>query len=523
MIKRLLLLPLIILLSLGLTQCAANFKETKAKIDTTQSDISHARDVANTEQPAVVTNDGYYTDTKPAHFEDEAAWLKRQVRLQASGMPLNMLMQQILRNTPASVTFQSGMDSSQTVSLNYSGTIKGALQRLASKTNLAVDVEGNQVNVMALITRTFNISFMPGSSNYMVGQNAGGSRGSSSASGSGDIVTVRGNLGNEQYSNLQASSLSVWNDLRSSLKELKSADGKVWVSESTTTVMVKDHPSNVAAIAKYINNLNKMMSEQVSIHVQVLELDLNKEHSFGIDFNQLLASIKKTEFLFGGAAGTAAIVGANTATGVNNALTSITVRDSSGDRGSAILNALSQQGDLRIVTEPTVVTMNNQVAEIRITRDTGYLQSISTTTSGFGTSETSLTPGVVTDGFALYLLPKIQNNRIFLQLSSSLSSLVNLQKVSNQPDNQQSSSDNDNGNNQQSFEAIQVPTIQEKHFNQRTVLVTGETLMISGFQQLRDELRKSGLLASKIPQGMGEQNRNVQTIVLLTPTIIRTH
>ena len=518
MIKRLLLVAFAIVSAVMISSCASNFGHTKQTIAQTKHDIHESRTIANTEAPPVIELSGYYVDNKPMAISNRPKWVKRHISLSANDMPLNLLVNQILRNTPATITYQKDMNDTAPVTINYSGTIQGALNEAAAKTGYAYQINANKVNWQALIMRTFNISFMPGTSNYMVGQNAGASSGSSAASGSGDIVTVRGNLGNEQYSNLSANALSIWNDLRASLDQMKSKQGKVWVSEATTTVTVKDHPGNVAEIATYIQHLNKIMSEQVSIHVQVLELSLKNENAYGVDWNKLLATIRGTKFTLGGKPAEAAIIGAATGLATTGGLTTLNIQNRDGD--GAILNALAEQGRLSVVTEPTVVTMNNQVAEIRITKDTGYLQSVSTTSANLTSTESTLTPGIVTDGFSLYLLPKIQGNRVYLQISSSLSTLEQLKKISNAPSDLADIKQN-NQQNAQNFEAIQVPTLEEKHFNQRTVLLSGSTLMISGFQQLRDEFRKIGAFGTKIPAGMGEQNRNVQTIVLITPVIIR--
>ena len=520
MIKRLFLCLFALVCALSLVSCATNFEKPKRAIDETHSSIHAAKEVSNSATPPVVDNPGYYVNDNPIAISRVPAWAKRHITLDARGMPFNLMVNRILQNTPAAVSYQTDMKKTPPVSMQYSGTIHGALTKLANIENYAYRFQGrNNVHWEAYVTHTFNISFMPGVSNYLLGQNANASPGSSNASGAGDIVTVRGNLGNEQYSNFQASSLSVWEDLRKSLNELKSPKGKVWVSEATTTVTVRDRPDSMRAIAHYIKRLNQIMSEQVSLHVQVLELDLDEQYAYGIDFNKLMATLKKTMFTFSGGAGSAAIVGSQVAGVGSTALTTLEI--GSKNHGSAILNALSEQGKLRVVTEPTVVTMNNQVAEVRITRDTGYLQSVSTTNTAQVGSESSLTPGVVTDGFSLYLLPKIQGKRIYLQISSSISTLVRLVKVSNEPVAQEGK---DQPPNQETpFEAIQVPTLQEKHFNQRTVLYTGETLLITGFEQLRDELKKVGLYGTKIPAGLGSVSRNVQTIVLITPTILRNH
>ena len=49
-----------------------------------------------------------------------------------------------------------------------------------------------------------------------------------------------------------------------------------------------------------------------------------------------------------------------------------------GDQ-QTFINALDRQGKVHVITNPQVVTMNNQMASIRITNDTSYVKSVSTT------------------------------------------------------------------------------------------------------------------------------------------------
>ncbi len=97
------------------------------------------------------------------------------------------------------------------------------------------------------------------------------------------------------------------------------------------------------------------------------------------------------------------------------------------------INALDHQGKVHMVTNPQVVTMNNQMASIRITNDTSYVKSVSTTQTPEAGTTSSITPGTVTDGFTLYILPKIQGDRVFMQITSTLSDLVSIKKADNAP------------------------------------------------------------------------------------------
>jgi type IVB pilus formation R64 PilN family outer membrane protein len=496
----------------------------------TQQKLDRIQNRSTTPSPAVVKYSGYYVNPTPISPSQGPLWMRNQITLRAQNVPMSFLLSRILRDTDASVSYQNGANQNQLLSMDYSGDIKGALKEIAADTNYAYTVENNVVAWNSYLTKTFNISFMPGTSSYQVGQNKGLGAGEAAATSSGNgtntISTVNGDLGEQQYSNLTGS-LSVWNDLSATLNQLKSSDGTVSISESTTTVTVHDHPSNVLAMTDYINQLNRDLSREVAIQVEVIEVDLDKEFNYGINWNTVWQIAGTQIGIAGDLAGAAATPAIATQTLGTSGIA--TLRLGNPNASNALIQALSQQGRVSVVTQPRVVTMNNQMAEIKITRDVAYLQSVSNTTTanaGNASNTQTLTPGVVTDGFTLYLLPKIQKNRVYLQISSALSNLTAINTVSNngtvnQPVPTATATAGTTTVQQGTpFQAIQVPTLANKMFNQRTVVDSGSTLMITGFQQVRDQTQRSQLFGIKPLGGTGAERRNVQTIVLITPTVL---
>ena len=201
----------------------------------------------------------------------------------------------------------------------------------------------------------------------------------------------------------------------------------------------------------------------------------------------------------------------------NTGLAGFQIGSSGSDNSHFLLNALSQEGRVRVVTKPQVVTMNDQIASIRITQDTGYIKSI--TSSQFEQYQTTtITPGTITDGFTLYILPKIQDQDVYMQISSRIANLLSLQKVSNEPTNLEDSS---SVKTNSQFSAIMVPTIAAKEFNQRSVIRSGSTLIIAGYKRLRDQTSDAKMFGVSALGGQGSQSRNVETLVLITPTILK--
>ena len=507
----------IVLAVSALSGCAkTTFTESTHAIANTQQKIQTIQQQAATTAPAVVVRSGYYVNTNPVSLQQTPAWLRQPVSLQANNIPLNILMGRLLRNSDVAASYDKSVNPLTRVSLDYNGNVQGALRALAAVTHLAFTVGNQTVTWSAFMTRTFNIAFMPGSANYSVGRSQTGIENDDTNLSSTGSASV-GGLNDSQYSNLSGN-LSVWHDLSRTLNELKSPQGRVVVSESTTSVTVHDHPQNVQLMARYIKQLNKSLSQQVGIRVQVLSIQLSKEYNFGIDWN-VVGKELGTKFSLSAPLATAANTSASDIISDNNN-SGLSMFQIGSNEGNALLQALDEQGKLRVVTKPEVVTMNNQIASIRITQNTGYIQSVSSSFAGDNGSvlTSTITPGTVTDGFTLYVLPKIEGENVYMQISSTISDLLSLQKESNAPDSSSTSTTNQNNTG---FSAIEVPTIAQKSFNQRSMVQSGHTLVIAGYKRLRNQTQSNSLFGVKPLGGKGAQSQNVETLVLITPVIMR--
>lgn len=486
------------------------YYKTEANVKTVQDRTKDAEKTADEQTaatPVVTVKDGLYVDQTPIDLSTQPAWLKARITLQGDTLPFSFYSHSIVRAANVLTRYQSGLDDAKLLSMNYAGDVKGALDMLAAKTGFVYTIEGNTVNWYALVTQTFSVAFMPGSSNYLVGKDKGSdtTQSASSGGGGGDTIVsqISDSFSQSQYSNL-AGKLSVWNDLNSTIQTMLSDKGQAVVSESTSSITVTDRPSNVATIAAYIKQINKDLSKQVMIKVQVLQVTLNDSFNNGINWNvvtRYLSTDKSIKFT----GDFSQPVSVSPVAGVTSAALGLQNADSTS---FVLINALSQQGRVSVTTEPTVVTTNNQVASINITEQTGYLARLSSVISDTGQSTTStITPGQVNAGLVLFLLPKIMGDKVYLQITSSLSTLEKIQDIF-------SSGDASNA------QKIQVPIISEKEFNQRSVITSGSTLILAGFKQVSSEANNSAMFQLNQLGGRGASIENVQTVVLITPYIL---
>lgn len=498
------------------------YGDTKQKTAQVQRQLDNARLNNSGNSPATKIRNNFYA-TDVYHSGENPNWLYNRISMRTNNLPLSLLMNKLVPANTVGIQYGMGANQTVPVSLNYSGTIHGALDQIAAKTGYAYDIEDNMLTWSPFVTKTFDVSFMPGASQYLMGQKQGDSMSNFNATGTSSSAQNT----DSQFSSLQGS-LSVWNDLKNSIEQMLSKDGKVMVSESTTTVSVQDRPENVQKVADYLASMNKDLSKEVLLQVQVLEVNLDKNFNYGIDWNLAYNTAVTGGIRTGDLSQPVQFssLGGNTPSGFGIGggqplgIPGISAGIASGPFANTqvLINALSQQGNVSTVTNPDVVTLNNQVAQIDISKQTSYLASVTTTSTANVGSSTSLTPGVVNTGFKLYILPKIMNGNVYLQLSSELSTLDNMTTFGPTPNS--NNNNNNNNNNANNFSQIQLPTVSGKHFNLRSMVPSGHTLIIAGFRQTQNTANASTMFGSPLLGGKGADQRNIETIVLITPTIM---
>lgn len=520
----------VILSAAALAACSTPkmYYKASGNVDTTQAtikkDVQQQLDQAKTNS-SVIVKDSMYVSDQRIDLRRQPAWLQRSITLHGDELPFSFYSRSIVRNSSVLTTYQQGLDPSLMVNLNYSGNIKGALDLLAAKTGYVYEINGNHIYWKAFITKTFNIAFMPGSSNYLVGKDKSGSSGGAATSGGGGgggssgggsgggattVDATTSGASQDEYSNMQGK-LSVWDDLKDTIASMLSPQGTVIVSESTTTITVKDHPNNINQVSGYIKKINAFLSQEVMLKVQVLQVNLSSSFENGINWNLVTNFVQGTKFAFNG--NFSQPISLSPIAG-GSAPSAIGFKNANG-ASSVLFNALSQQGKVSIATEPTVVTTNAQVASINITSTVGYLAQVENTTTNDQTTgnqtSTQLTPGEVTTGLTLYVLPKIMDNKIYLQISSDISTLVQIRNLF---------ATGVDANPSASSQKIQVPDIDSKEFNQRGVVTSGSTLILAGFKQLTNQTSAEQMLQSDALGGRGALQQQVETIVLITPYIL---
>lgn len=288
-----------------------------------------------------------------------------------------------------------------------------ALSSLLGPHGLAWERNGRSVKVLgASGSRLFKIDYL-----RLRRGGSGSSQASISSAGSGEAGRMTVSTSDD---------LLFWDELESQLAKLLTESGKLVANRTSGTLWVKDAPANLAEIDRYLSSVTEAAGRQVELTARIYEVELDDEHSLGIDWSRVHGSADLDLSSIG--AGTTSAVGHAATNSIQSGASlkpaTLSADFSLGGSLDLVLSALKEQGDVRSVSQPRIVTLNNQPALIKIGTDMPYF--VSTVTNN-GTAGTTIAEEVriITVGVVLSVTPQISaDGRIQLGIEPLISSLV---------------------------------------------------------------------------------------------------
>lgn len=350
-------------------------------------------------------------------------------------------------------------------------TINEVLDLIIKENNLQYTLQNNVLRVSYLTTKTYNIDYITterkgtGSTNIRLSSNSGtaaGTSGTTSSSGSN-------NASSESGTNISTiDEVKFWDTLEKEVKSILSrpeddykqkessvpvADAKaaqsltpqkdtfhnIYINKSAGLVTVTGTGKQLQRLDNYMINLQKKMQTQVLIDVKMYSVIFTDASSTGIDWSQLYAlqnidlglnyfnSRNISEFTSESTTSSKIMFPLKTIKGT--ATTQPAVGQSLfqlGAKGSLneVIKFLKTQGDVYSISNPKILTLNNQPALITAGTELFYKTISSSTLAGGSTGTTSETEVVssVFSGVLLDITPEISNDgSITLRINPSIS------------------------------------------------------------------------------------------------------
>jgi type IVB pilus formation R64 PilN family outer membrane protein len=234
---------------------------------------------------------------------------------------------------------------------------------------------------------------------------------------------------------------------------------------------VTDTPTVLRDVEEFINRLNHRMTKMVAISTQVYAVSRNDSSEVGINWTGVFANLAgKYKINFS----TPAL-----STGLGTMLFSLVdpTGTSPWNGSQAIAGALASTGHTALITHNDTTTLSGYAVPVQNTAQQAFVESAQTTAVANAGVSTQITEGVINSGLTLNMIPIVMDdNRVLLQTSMDLTSNDGLVPFTS------------------GGQTVQLPNTSSKNFQNSVVMASGQTMILTGFDQNGGALTKSGLL-----------------------------
>lgn len=330
---------------------------------------------------------------------------------------------------------------------------------------------------------------------------------------------------------------NIWNDLVSGLEAIvfgRSARGgertkapepysrsdeegrRLIISPQTGVVMITDYPEKLSQVALFIESLEGSSQRQVWIEAKILEVILDQKHQMGVNWNAVL---NPGERFFGLLPSTDTVMypstSLDTRSPLNQGLSSSYGSFQYGvtnNKMDFILDALSRQGQLKVLLSPRLSALNNEKAVIRVVREEAFfnLYTLTTIAQAGAVTAPSINLQIVPVGIMMDIIPQISpSGEITLSVNPDISELVEIRTFQSQ-----------------GAMATQ-PIIDRRSIDTVAKVKEGQTIIIAGIikERKKEELRGAPFLM-KIPfigtmfRRTEQSVERSELVILITPTLM---
>lgn len=322
-------------------------------------------------------------------------------------------------------------------------SLKDILVAMLKPAGYTVYVENGIIRVSRpkLISRTFNVNYIKdrrsststmnaaisetGGSAYTSSSSVGGASGATSSSGSsgshqGSVTVQTSGVSDFWAEIIRGLEVIIFGDASSSGKyengySRGDKSGKrLVVNELAGLVHIRDFSDNMENVKAFLDDVEKSVKRQVLIQAHIVEVTLNNTFSLGVDWSYLRT------LNAGGSNPTTVNMTQNL---VPTPPTNVFQFSISNNKLSALLDAMKEQGQLKMLSSPKVSTLNNQKAVIKLTtKEVSWYQKTTTYPGSPPVQVTDTLPQIDEIGIYLDVTPQINDRgTISMQIHPSIS------------------------------------------------------------------------------------------------------
>ena len=394
------------------------------------------------------------------------------------------------------------------------------LEELTDAYNIGFSKNNNRYTIYPPEVRTkiFHVNYhslqRSSSSNSSVNSRSLDASNNSSATGQ-NYVSIQTKSEDNFWDNIKNTIAIIIRDDNSFSEKTIDSKEMIAVYKDTGMIVVRAEPRALKNVERFLQKINKNSLRQVVIEAKILEVTFTNEYSTGINWNKFANKLTMQ---------------IPQISGQDNISISAILTGRIGTPGQdfdGIINLLSSEGKVSVLSSPRVSALNNQRALIKFGTDSYYITNFSNnfvptqtpngpTTSSMQVSNVTFQPFF--DGIALDTTAKIMNEKdVVLHIHPMITRVAEADK---------------NFTINGMISTVPMAKVDTREADTLVKATSGEIIIIGGLAQNNVHMSESGLPSIKKP-GLGKilsffttakKKFNIKTelIILLRPTIVET-
>ncbi len=385
---------------------------------------------------------------------------EKRFDLSVKEVPAKSFFMSLAEGTPYNMLLHPDIDGSITLELN-NVTVPEVLESVRKLYGYEYKDTGVGFEIfpVQLQTKVYKLDYLfiarSGESNLKVGSSSltDSSNSSGSTSSSNSSNSSRTSQSSNSSELKTKFSQNIWDEIGKVLSSLVGTDQgqQISMSPQSGTVMVKAMPKELRSVEEFLYKTQTSLNRQVILEAKILEISLSDGNQQGINWGSVLGRFSMAQIGGGStltgtglsaatkvsnSAGSAVNVGPGEGFPANGASTLFGGVFSAaiiGNNFSTILEFLSSQGNVQVLSSPRISTLNNQKAIIKIGDDSYFVTNVTSATNNSGTTSTtnaSINLQPFFSGIALDVTPFIDvNGNVTLHVHPTITEVTEVNKT----------------------------------------------------------------------------------------------
>jgi MSHA biogenesis protein MshL len=410
--------------------------------------------------------------------------------------PIGSIINALMKDSHMNLTVESAVDLTKPVTITLkNATLEEVLEMAVVRgAGFAWSIKDNCLNIQRFQERIYHFDYLDISNETDI--EIGGDMLASGVEGAG----VSGKI--QLKAKRSAENTDVWASIQAALEGLKSEEGTLRINRNAGVIYMSDTPKKISVMVNFLDSLSDSLHRQVFLEAKIVEVSLNRDNKYGIDWSKFDAYFKSSDL---------------TDEFEINFNSGGTILKADYSRFSTVLDFLLTQGDVSTLSNPHVAVMNGQSAIMTVGYQFPYgdIEGVERDLeSGTVTVDASIKRAIL--GLQLGITARISNTGMV-----TLNIVPTITRIQREENVELPTSG-------ETAQAISNPIIDLQELATTVRVEEGRSIVIAGLISQISQLDENGLpglrripLLGSLFKHMEEKKENRELVIFITPHIMK--